>query len=272
MLMLIQGRFIKVVMKLKDFSHWTMLDIPITGLTKKVWLTDGINEEDGVRKGIFKYGYEWTEPMAKGIANIFQIESMECEYGTYNGSYGTMCYYIGDIFEVGDILDTIDDPGIDITYTLEKLSSELDSNSFLSILKMLIFDYIIGNRDRHSGNFALWYDRSVAPLYDNASSLCHGLSIKKAEELRVDVSELLKYSFDIMSQIKIPHRCTNFELMYYIKENYSLEWHQIIDNFLSVDMNLLKEPIYQFEGIVHSDILYCIFYGVQTRFDYLRSV
>lgn len=73
---------------MKDFSSWNRLDIPVSGITEKVWLTD----EYGVRKGLFKFGEEWTEEIAKDLAALFKIPCMECEYGTYRGLNGVMCY------------------------------------------------------------------------------------------------------------------------------------------------------------------------------------
>lgn len=44
-----------------------------------------------------------------------------------------------------------------------------------NFLKMLMFDYLIGNSDRHQNNWAMILEEdtiSWSPLYDNSSSLC----------------------------------------------------------------------------------------------------
>ena len=46
---------------------------------------------------------------------------------------------------------------------------------FESFLPVLIFDFLIGNTDRHQSNWALILENGklrLSPLYDNSSSLC----------------------------------------------------------------------------------------------------
>ncbi len=111
---------------------------------------------------------------------------------------------------------------------------------------MFIFDYIIGNRDRHLGNFSLTEDFTLAPLYDNAASMCYGLSERHAQSLLEEgnYKELHAYSFDIKAHACIPHRCSNVELMFYIKEHYTDIWGELIQPFLAL------QPI-QFQNVLN---------------------
>lgn len=47
--------------------------------------------------------------------------------------------------------------------------------TFNDFLPILVFDFLIGNTDRHQSNWALILEKetlSISPLYDNSSSLC----------------------------------------------------------------------------------------------------
>lgn len=56
------------------------------------------------------------------------------------------------------------------TYTLGTLLS--DKNKYKrNVIEMLLFDILIGNSDRHPGNFG-YTSRGFYPLFDNGSSLC----------------------------------------------------------------------------------------------------
>ncbi|MFQ9703519.1 MAG: HipA domain-containing protein [Enterocloster clostridioformis] len=53
-------------------------------------------------------------------------------------------------------------------------------------LKMLIFDYLIGNSDRHQNNWAILLEENQmtwSPLYDNSSSLCAYISERSGRKL-----------------------------------------------------------------------------------------
>ncbi|GEM_PF-4121125 len=182
-----------------------------------------------------------------------------------------MCYDIGNIIEMGDLY-TAAHSDLDVTYSLKNLITKVSEETFRSLLKMFIFDFVIGNRDRHSGNFALGYDGSLAPLYDNASSLCYKMTPKRARALKENQNALLEYSLDILSHVRIPERLSNLGLMYHIRDEYSDLWTNLVHDFLDVDITKIEMTIAKFNKFVHMDILYCITYGVRTRLEYLKGV
>ena len=54
----------------------------------------------------------------------------------------------------------------------------------LHVLNMLVFDFLIGNSDRHQNNWAVLKsgdNTDFSPLYDNGSSLCSFISDQQAE-------------------------------------------------------------------------------------------
>ncbi|MEN1989466.1 HipA domain-containing protein [Paenibacillus hubeiensis] len=256
-----------------DFSNWQETGEAVTGVTKKLWLTDGS------QKGLFKFGEEWTEVIAKDIAQLLGIPCMDCEYGTYHGAKGVMCYDLGGIVEFGDTMTVMTNALFDTTYSIDSIEQRINSgfilgNARFDIIKMFIFDYVIGNRDRHFGNFAIHTSTGeLSPLYDNAASLCYGISAARAKAFLTDLNSLHNYAFDLMSQARIPvERAKLLELVYYLKDRYPLVWENVIPVFLSLQMSDVEKVVNRFKGIVDDDILRCIIYCVGWRLEMLKMV
>ena len=70
-------------------------------------------------------------------------------------------------------------------YSLDMIKNVLEPwNLFEDFLPVLIFDFLIGNTDRHQSNWALVLEKetlSISPLYDNSSSLCAYVKESKIE-------------------------------------------------------------------------------------------
>lgn len=192
------------MIRIKEFDKWIpdkeKLD---SGKGKKIWLTNPNN----VRTcGWFKYvkktyqkndkeneicTYEnISEKIAELIARELKINSAKIDIGTYYGEKGCLSYnilsnnqsmsegvsYISRKYKKYDAIIGQDlDSGK--YYCLDIILSSLDSDKLkMDFLKIMIFDFIIGNSDRHSNNWAIVKTKSnkeyFAPLYDNGSSLC----------------------------------------------------------------------------------------------------
>lgn len=187
-----------------DFSEW----IPYEGFSEgsgrgeKIWLqsTDG-------EIGLFKYPKfnpdtlditteHVSEHMAYQIGNILNIETARVDIGTYHGRMGCMSYLInksdeslveGAVFITGIHFDydleLMQETSTGKYYCIDHLMEITQSSSVITRrLEMLIFDFLIGNTDRHQNNWAflIKYPEMAAndmklracPLYDNGSSLC----------------------------------------------------------------------------------------------------
>lgn len=189
---------------LVDFSSWKTYEgfAEGSGRSEKQWLqsTDG-------RIGLFKWPktdpitkrstYEHiSEHLAHQIANIINISTAEVDIGEYDNRIGSMSYLLNgknEELREGAWFILGRHPGYDPNRLLDTETGKYYSlDNFLEIssdetlrrfwIDMMVFDYLIGNPDRHQNNWAFIVpieDRNKSiirvrpcPLYDNGSSLC----------------------------------------------------------------------------------------------------
>ena len=186
-----------------------------------------------------------SEKIAELIAKELKLKCARIEIGTYCGDKGCLSYnmvndtqtmtegvsYISRKYNTYDNIE-----GKDIEsgkyYCLEMILNSLDTDELRNhFLKIMIFDFIIGNSDRHCNNWAIMKNRSnkesFAPVYDNGSSLC---ALVKDSEISsfIDNSDKMKFNslVDTKSRTliringkdkKIP---THREVLNYLHDNY----------------------------------------------------
>ena len=195
------------MIEIKDFSLWHEYDGAAegSGRSEKVWLISN----DG-RIGLFKYPkidpasmHETTEHISEHLAhrlgNALGIATAEVDIGMRNGRIGSMSYlvckptetllegvnFISLRYPKYNTNDLIDEESglhycIEFIFQAMKLFGEYLPPAIW--IEMMVFDFLIGNRDRHQSNWAILVDSSAlqqgsvqirpCPLYDNGSSLC----------------------------------------------------------------------------------------------------
>lgn len=243
---------------IKRFDKWIpdkeKLD---SGKGRKIWLT---NQRNPNINGWFKY-VKYTqekndnnkeistfenisEKVAELIAEELKIKNAKIEIGTYNNEIGCLSYnilhnnqtmsegvaYISRTYTKYDsnlCKDLESGEYYCLQMILKSLPNEELKNEFL---KIMIFDFIIGNSDRHSNNWAITKNRSnkesIAPLYDNGSSLC---SLVKESQLKSYLSDD-KVRFEALVNTKSrtivridgknKNKPTHKEVLRYLSENY----------------------------------------------------
>lgn len=208
-----------------------------------------INPDTG-QTGLFKYKKDInttdhvSECLAYNLANLIGMPCAKFELGLYEGREGSMSYniledrnefliegisYINLVYPQYDPEKFIDVTSGDV-YSLEMIekvmSNFVDFNQFFNIP---IFDYLIGNSDRHQSNWAIIKkenEQIFSPLYDNSSSLCAYLSESQIsgylgnDRLRWRSLVETKSKSLIRRTIKEEKLPTHLEMMEYIKEKY----------------------------------------------------
>lgn len=189
---------------IKDFSKWTPYEgfAEGSGRSEKIWL-----KSPNGQIGLFKFPkidpadhVETTEYVSEHLAHkigeILDVSTAEVEIGKYDGRIGCMSYIVCEPNEVlqegiGFIsgkypnfnAETMQDEEDGRYYCLEHILNSVPKNVPNKIwIEMMLFDFLIGNTDRHQSNWALLFKVTLGekiefrirqcPLYDNGSSLC----------------------------------------------------------------------------------------------------
>lgn len=110
-------------------------------------------------------------------------------------------------------------------------------------LRMLIFDYLIGNSDRHQNNWGIILEKDKmkwSPLYDNGSSLCAYIPEEQIDSYLGKDENRWKSLVDTKSKSMIrctvldEKRPTQLNVLKYIKENYFSITHCFIERIIAV--------------------------------------
>ena len=182
------------MIKTHNFDNWKIYDgfSPGSGRSEKIWLQ---SQEDKV--GVFKFpktdsrgnvsSTEYiSEHIASRIGDILDVPTARIDIGYRGGRIGCMSYLIGSIEEGVNYItrsfpsydsDTLYASDSDQYYCLGMIVDAVgDTLEDCWFIPMLLFDFLIGNSDRHQSNWAIQNTKmdeyTLCPLYDNGSSLC----------------------------------------------------------------------------------------------------
>lgn len=242
---------------MKDFSHWKEYEGASegSGRSEKLWLINPDTDQTGLFK--YKKDKETTdhasECIASDIARLIGISCAKFEIGMFNGREGSISYnivrhegiiLIEGIYCISRVYGNYDSEKLMDTVTGEKYSLEMIEKAmstfglFDEFLSVLVFDYLIGNTDRHQNNWAFLMENkkiTLSPLYDNSSSLCAYVSESKIDKYLGKDQMLWKSLVDTKSRslIRITSHDTKMpahtEMLRFLKKTYYNQTKNIVN-------------------------------------------
>ena len=263
---------------MKDFSFWKEYDGASegSGRSEKIWLQNPDTGQIGLFK--FKKDIDTTdnisECIAYDLACILGIPCAKFEVGMYEGRVGSMSYNIlkkpDQILVEGIHFIMLMYPKYNTELFIDTMTSHRYSIEMIKkaierfvpiddLLKMLMFDYLIGNSDRHQNNWAILIENGKmqwSPLYDNSSSLCAYISEKNIPNYMGKDKNRWNSLIDTKSKSLIrcreidEKRPTHLEVLKYLKENYFDDTYVFAKNIVSL---LTEENIYRILDLYSED-------------------
>lgn len=257
------------MIEVKDYSTWHEYvgAAEGSGRSEKVWLEDGAG-----KIGLFKFpkidpatAKETTEHVSEHLAHrlgeILWVPTAEVDIGIYGGRVGSMSYRINQPYEYlieginfvsgrypGYDADKMVDTETGTYYCMEHIFNSTRGLSLRSAwIEMMVFDFLIGNTDRHQSNWAVLcvYADSErrklrvypCPFYDNGSSLCcyiNGENIKNMfsrDTRRFDALTETKSQSRIRIDGSVKRTPPHAEVVKYLLDAYD-ETYGICNRFL----------------------------------------
>ena len=254
---------------MKDFSHWKEYEGASegSGRSEKKWLINPDTNQTGLFKRKKDVGTtdHVSECIASDLAKLIDVPCACFEIGLFHDWEGSMSYNIVEhermtliegIYCISRLYSNFDvEKLMDIQtgerYSLEMIKKVMDIfNLFDEFLPILIFDFLIGNTDRHQSNWAFIMENNelrLSPLYDNSSSLCAYVPESKIEQYLGKDQMLWKSLVDTKSKSiirinsndeKLPTHAT---VLRFLVQNYYNQIKKIVNN---IDQFVTKNKIY----------------------------
>lgn len=224
-------------------------------------------------KAIFKYegiGYMSTESCSEKLCyEIAKVLGYNCARIDLakddNGTLGILNYLF---------VDTSKEEHIDAVSYLSKYNNErplfytisnikktlddLNSDLFAQFVKIMIFDALVGEQDRHEENWGIRKiddKHELSPLYDNGDSL---LANFKNEEFAQkyysgikDFDSYIKKSKTLIYKEDNKNKYKHFELIEYLNDKY----HDIVQKEIKKLENLTDDKIYKIVKNIPNNLL-----------------
>ncbi|MDU4862631.1 MAG: HipA domain-containing protein [Terrisporobacter othiniensis] len=255
---------------IKDFSCWVKnreYSEP-SGKSRKEWIINKNTNEIGLFKWPKDYKtYEHcSEKLAYEIAEIIGIKCAKIDIGEYRNQVGCISYLINNIYKYEQLNHGLEyiisiRENYDDKECIDKNSGEFYNLELIleavreyeledDVLRMMIFDYIIGNTDRHEKNWATivsGQETRFSPLYDNGSSLC---AYESDEKILNNSNNREWYNSRLIGKskscIRIDKEDKKYpkhqEVMKYIKSNY---YEQTIEFVSNISKKLDEDIIFK---------------------------
>jgi len=261
-----------------DFSSWLEYKGASegSGRSEKIWLENPENGDIGLFKFTkSKYTTEHlSEKIAMEIAKLVDIECMKVDIGKYDNRVGSLSYRINkdgeNLIEGIQLInkyypnynpETLFDDINKEYYSLEMILNSLKDYDFQrEFLKIPVFDFLIGNTDRHQNNWAILQkdeDVRLCTLYDNGSSLCCYVTESNIDNYlgndKVRFNSLVdtKSTSRIRIDKYIKKEPTQLYVLKFLRENYCGDIvNTIYDIIYNVNENNIDDILREYIGLM----------------------
>lgn len=213
-----------------SFDDWDIYDgfSEGSGRSEKKWL---INKETK-EIGLFKYNKSdettehISEKLASDLAKKLNIPCASIDLGMRDSRIGSMSYLINKeenliegvslivpyytLYNINELFDPEKEEYYSIEMCLKAIKPYRLENDFY---RMLVFDYLIGNGDRHHSNWAILENGNYikfCSLYDQGSSLC-SYENKPSKIKQYLGNDLMAFNKLVNTQSKAIIRLNRFE-------------------------------------------------------------
>ena len=233
-------RYYKIKIETKDFNFINN-DTILKGARRKKL---GLDKNKKIT--MFKYEHEnyecseaCSEKMAYEIAKVlgYKCAKIELAKDTEN-NIGVLNYLFSDREKSPhtDIVTYLNKEGNERSeyYTvsnIKKTLDEIDNSLFQGFIRIMVFDALIGEQDRHEENWGITEKNgkySISPLYDNGDSLLREFKnkdmLKKFQNGEKDFDAYINRSKTLIYKEDKKKRYKHFELIDFLNKNY----HEIV--------------------------------------------
>ena len=233
-------RYYKIKIETKDFNFINN-DTILKGARRKKL---GLDKNKKIT--MFKYEHEnyecseaCSEKMAYEIAKVlgYKCAKIELAKDTEN-NIGVLNYLFSDREKSPhtDIVTYLNKEGNERSeyYTvsnIKKTLDEIDNSLFQGFIRIMVFDALIGEQDRHEENWGITEKNgkySISPLYDNGDSLLREFKnkdmLKNFQNGERNFDAYIKRSKTLIYKEDKKKRYKHFELIDFLNKNY----HEIV--------------------------------------------
>lgn len=239
-------RYYKIKIETKDFNFINN-DTILKGARRKKL---GLDKNKKIT--MFKYEHEnyecseaCSEKMAYEIAKVlgYKCAKIELAKDTEN-NIGVLNYLFSDREKSPhtDIVTYLNKESNErseyyIVSNIKKTLDEIDKSLFQGFIRIMVFDALIGEQDRHEENWGITEKNgkySISPLYDNGDSLLREFKnkdmLKKFQNGERDFDAYINRSKTLIYKEDKKKRYKHFELIDFLNKNYHEMVKTEIDN------------------------------------------
>ena len=225
-----------------------------------------------VGSNIFKMSGFNTQNTILGVYKYEDKEKIVCACEDFT-SEDLELYEFESLLLSVNVDKIIDTELSDIIEIVEKLEDEFNIMIIDKFWDMFIIDALIGNTDRHNGNWGFLYNKldktmMFAPIYDNGS--CLNPLLEDEEISKLNDTELRNIIYNVYSCFKINNKKIHyFEFIKSRKDNNCNE--ALLRVFPNIDIAKIKDFILNIEGMSNIRKNFYIFV-LKGRYEILTSV